>query len=41
MNANVWDQADAIEALLRRTPTVSPEQLVDPDVELLSLADSR
>lgn len=41
MNANVWDQADAIEALLRARPTVTPEQLADPDVELLSLADSR
>ncbi len=41
MNANVWDQADAIEALLRARPTVTPEQLADPDVELLPLADSR
>lgn len=37
MNANIWDQADAIEALLAARPVVDPSALADPDVGLTSL----
>jgi 3-phenylpropionate/trans-cinnamate dioxygenase ferredoxin reductase subunit len=38
MNANVWDQADAIEALLAARRPVDPTALADPDVDLGDLA---
>ncbi len=41
MNANVWDQSDAIDALVRTRPPVEPARLADPTVDLASLAGSR
>ncbi len=38
MNANIWDQGDAIEALLRAGRPVDPARLADPGVDLASLA---
>jgi 3-phenylpropionate/trans-cinnamate dioxygenase ferredoxin reductase subunit len=38
MNANVWDQGDAIEALLRDRAVVDPNALADPDTDLAVLA---
>jgi 3-phenylpropionate/trans-cinnamate dioxygenase ferredoxin reductase subunit len=38
MNANVWDQGDAIEALLAARRPVDPAALADPDVDLGDLA---
>jgi 3-phenylpropionate/trans-cinnamate dioxygenase ferredoxin reductase subunit len=38
MNANVWDQGDAIEALLRTRAAVDPDALADTGVDLASLA---
>jgi 3-phenylpropionate/trans-cinnamate dioxygenase ferredoxin reductase subunit len=38
MNANIWDQADAIEALIRAGHPVDIGGLVDTDVDLASLA---
>jgi 3-phenylpropionate/trans-cinnamate dioxygenase ferredoxin reductase component len=38
MNANVWDQGDAIEALLRARPVVDPDALADPAMDLAGLA---
>jgi 3-phenylpropionate/trans-cinnamate dioxygenase ferredoxin reductase subunit len=38
MNANVWDQGDAIEALLTARRPVDPAALADPDVDLGDLA---
>lgn len=37
MNANIWDQAEQIEALLRAGQPVDPARLVDADVDLASL----
>lgn len=37
MNVNVWDQGDAIEALLARRADVDPEALSDPGVSLADL----
>jgi 3-phenylpropionate/trans-cinnamate dioxygenase ferredoxin reductase subunit len=37
MNANIWDQGDALDALLRSGATPSPEQLADPTVTLAEL----
>ena len=37
MNANVWDQGDAIEALLRARATPDPAALADPDTDLADL----
>jgi 3-phenylpropionate/trans-cinnamate dioxygenase ferredoxin reductase subunit len=37
MNANVWDQGDALDALLRSGATPGREQLADPTVDLLDL----
>jgi 3-phenylpropionate/trans-cinnamate dioxygenase ferredoxin reductase subunit len=37
MNANVWDQGDAIEALLAARATVDPAALADPDTDLADL----
>jgi 3-phenylpropionate/trans-cinnamate dioxygenase ferredoxin reductase component len=34
MNANVWDQGEAIEALLMARPVVDPAALADPETEL-------
>lgn len=38
MNANIWDQGDAIEALVRERPAVDPAALADPDTDLAALA---
>ena len=38
MNANVWDQGDAIEALLRTGAAVDPAALADPGTDLAGLA---
>ena len=38
MNVNIWDQGDAIEALVRAAPVVDPARLGDPDVDLAELA---
>jgi 3-phenylpropionate/trans-cinnamate dioxygenase ferredoxin reductase subunit len=37
MNANIWDQAEPIEALLRAAQAVEPAQLADADVDLSGL----
>ena len=39
MNLNLWDQGDAIEALLRVRRPVDPARLADPDQPLASLLD--
>ena len=39
MNANVWDQGDAIDALVRARPRVEPAQLADPAFDLALVAD--
>jgi 3-phenylpropionate/trans-cinnamate dioxygenase ferredoxin reductase subunit len=38
MNANVWDQGDAIKALVRGGATVDTDRLADPSVPLADLA---
>ncbi len=38
MNANVWDQGDALEALLAGRVAVDPAALADPDTDLAALA---
>jgi 3-phenylpropionate/trans-cinnamate dioxygenase ferredoxin reductase component len=38
MNANVWDQSEAIDQLVRARPSVEPARLADPDVELALLS---
>jgi 3-phenylpropionate/trans-cinnamate dioxygenase ferredoxin reductase subunit len=38
MNANVWDQGDAIEALLGARRLVDPAALADPEIDLFDLA---
>ncbi len=38
MNANVWDQGDALEALVSTGHRVDAKQLADPDIDLASLA---
>ena len=40
MNANVWDQGDAIEDLLARSNPVDRKDLADPDTDLVSIAES-
>jgi 3-phenylpropionate/trans-cinnamate dioxygenase ferredoxin reductase component len=37
MNANIWDQSEPIEALIRSRQPVDPNGLIDPDVDLTSL----
>ena len=37
MNANIWDQGDALDALLRSGATPRPERLADPSVDLTDL----
>lgn len=37
MNANIWDQGDALDALLRSGVTPSPERLADPTQNLADL----
>lgn len=37
MNANVWDQSDNIEALVRSDQPIEPDRLADTDVDLASL----
>jgi 3-phenylpropionate/trans-cinnamate dioxygenase ferredoxin reductase subunit len=38
MNANIWDQGDAIKALVRGGATVDADRLADPSVPLADLA---
>ena len=38
MNANVWDQSDAIDVLVRARPSVDPARLADPNIELAAMA---
>ena len=38
MNANIWDQGDAIKALVRGGATVDADRLADPSVPLTDLA---
>ena len=38
MNANVWDQGDAIESLLAARRAVDPAALADPGSDLAGLA---
>jgi len=38
MNANVWDQSDALETLVRSRQSVKASILADPEVDLASLA---
>jgi 3-phenylpropionate/trans-cinnamate dioxygenase ferredoxin reductase component len=38
MNANIWDQGDAIEALVRSRRPIDPARLADPAVDLSDLA---
>ena len=38
MNANVWDEGEAIEALLRKDGAVDPTALADPDIGLGELS---
>jgi 3-phenylpropionate/trans-cinnamate dioxygenase ferredoxin reductase component len=40
MNANIWDQGDAIDLLVRTRPSVDPARLADPDLELALVAES-
>jgi 3-phenylpropionate/trans-cinnamate dioxygenase ferredoxin reductase subunit len=40
MNANVWDQGDAIKALVASSATVDPDRLADPLVPLAELGSS-
>ncbi len=37
MNANIWDQGDALDTLLRSGETPRPERLADPGVDLTDL----
>lgn len=37
MNANIWGQGDALDALLQSGATPDPERLADPTVDLLDL----
>lgn len=37
MNANIWDQGDVLNALLRSGASPSPERLADPTVDLADL----
>ena len=37
MNANIWDQGDALDALVRTRATPDPELLGDPEVDLADL----
>jgi len=37
MNANVWDQGDTLDALVRARPWVDPSRLADPGVDLAAL----
>jgi 3-phenylpropionate/trans-cinnamate dioxygenase ferredoxin reductase component len=41
MNVNIWDQGDALEALVRAGPVVDAARLVDPDTELAGLLSPR
>jgi 3-phenylpropionate/trans-cinnamate dioxygenase ferredoxin reductase component len=34
MNANVWDEGDALDALVRSRPVVDPARLADPETKL-------
>jgi 3-phenylpropionate/trans-cinnamate dioxygenase ferredoxin reductase subunit len=38
MNANIWDQGEAIKALVRGAATVEPDRLADPPFLLTDLA---
>jgi len=39
LNANVWDQADALDALLASRGTPDPQRLADPGVDLADLVE--
>jgi 3-phenylpropionate/trans-cinnamate dioxygenase ferredoxin reductase subunit len=39
LNANVWDQADALDALLASRGTQDPQRLADPGVDLAALVE--
>jgi 3-phenylpropionate/trans-cinnamate dioxygenase ferredoxin reductase component len=39
LNANIWDQGDAIKALVRGSAIVNPDRLADPSVALSDLGD--
>ena len=41
MNANIWDQGDALEALILSGAQVARDRLTDPDLELSSLGRPR
>jgi hypothetical protein len=34
MNANVWDEGDTLESLVRNRPVVDPARLADLDTKL-------
>lgn len=38
MNANIWDQGDAIERLITEAVRVDRSKLADPDVDLAQMA---
>ena len=38
MNANVWDQGELLETLVRSDDTVDAARLADPDTDLADLA---
>jgi 3-phenylpropionate/trans-cinnamate dioxygenase ferredoxin reductase subunit len=40
LNANVWDQADALDALLGSRATPDPQRLADPEVDLADLVEA-
>ena len=40
MNADIWDQGDALDTLLKSGATPSPERLADPTVDLADLVPS-
>jgi 3-phenylpropionate/trans-cinnamate dioxygenase ferredoxin reductase component len=40
MNANIWDQVDALDTLVRSQATASPEDLANPAVDLAELVPS-
>ena len=37
MNANIWDQGDALDSLLHSGARPSPDHLADPAVDLADL----
>jgi 3-phenylpropionate/trans-cinnamate dioxygenase ferredoxin reductase subunit len=39
MNVNIWDQGDAIQALIERSAKVDRKKLADPDTDLVAVAE--